>query len=586
LNTVTGYSAHAEGFGNIASGDSAHVEGGIAYHEDNYKYDAELSSATYNSSTGVLECITTTEIPDDKMSSCIMASFHFGTGTWDHKNYWIKQIEKISTTNYKLQLHEDSLSCIVNGIIPDPSTIGTIIKLTLMRHGNIASGNSSHAEGANTTASGRYSHAEGMNNTAPNEAQHVSGKFATVDETGTAIFQVGVGSSVNDRKDALRIKTDGDIIIQQDNQEIVLQDKLDSLQTTANSALTLATGVREDFDNLKIGGRNLLLNSKPYNNTNWKCHNGTISFDGNVIKGQTQSDWSRIYTDQFKNYTLIEGDEYTFSAMIRSNVAGKRVIFIGDLKGTINNIKFYEGEIGTEWTRIVKTAKVTNTNTSDSYFQITIPSKWSAGASTDEYIELKELKLEQGNKSTDWTPAPEEYFNNHISDVSLFGLGAGEVFLKVPKDTITSDDKVIIARYIRSKRRNRTIRNDSCSSTWLTYKGWVRPRKVVDGKSRDFVIPEFSATNDTPYTSFMLYDVTHKFNDTDKYQYWRLTDQGKNLVDFIVSNNVCHSGDGGEFKFANKTLGLCIQRGGVQITDYLKFTIKENHEGRLYFGRV
>lgn len=160
--------------------------------------------------------------------------------------------------------------------------------------------------------------------------------------------------------------------------------------------------------NIEIGGRNLLLNSKPYNNTNWKCKNGTVSFDGNIIKGQTTSDWSRIYTDQFKNYNLIEGDEYTFSAMIRSNVAGKRLIFIGDFSGLVNNIKFYEGEIGTEWTCIVKTAKVTNTNTSDSYLQISIPSNWSAGASTDEYIELKELKLEKGNKVTAWTPAPED----------------------------------------------------------------------------------------------------------------------------------------------------------------------------------
>jgi hypothetical protein len=198
-------------------------------------------------------------------------------------------------------------------------------------------------------------------------------------------------------------------------------------------------------------------------------------------------------------------------------------------------------------------------------------------------VYVRNVKLEQGNKSTDWTPAPEEYFNNHISDASLFCLDAGEVFLKVPKDTITSDDKVIIARYIRNKRRNREVGE---SSTWLTYKGWVRPRKVMDGISRDFVIPEFSVTSGSPYTSYTINGVTHKFNDTDKYQYWRLTDQGKNLVDFIASNNVCHSGDDGEFKFANETLGLCIQRGGVQITDYLKFTIKESLGGGLCFGRV
>jgi hypothetical protein len=173
--------------------------------------------------------------------------------------------------------------------------------------------------------------------------------------------------------------------------------------------------------------------------------------------------------------------------------------------------------------------------------------------------------------------------NSYISDVSLFGVGDGEVFLKAPKNTMTHNDRVIIARYIRNKRRNR---EDDGSSTWLTYKGWVRPRKTEGGQSRYFVIPEFSVTNGSYYTSYTINGVTYKFNDTDKYQYWRLTNQGKNLVNFIASNNVCHTGDGGEFQFVNKTLGLCIQRDGVQITDYLKFTIKQNEDGGLSFGRV
>jgi hypothetical protein len=41
--------------------------------------------------------------------------------------------------------------------------------------------------------------------------------------------------------------------------------------------------------------------------------------------------------------------------------------------------------------------------------------------------------------------------NSYISDVSLFCVDKGEVFLKVPKNTMTHNDRVIIARYIRNK---------------------------------------------------------------------------------------------------------------------------------------
>lgn len=588
---LLGYGAHVEGMNNEALGSCSHSEG-------------NATKALANS----------THAEGDTTIAFGEASHAEGYNTQAKGNQ--SHAEGSSTVAEGNSSHAEGVSTTASGSFSHAEGSHTE-----------ATGRDSHAEGAYNKAIGIASHAEGNNNIAPNEAQHVSGKFATVDESGTSIFQVGIGSDVDNRKDALRIKTDGDIIIQQDDQEIVLQDKLESLQkqidgeisswffegeptttnspasdwTTdelkqrhegdtytninistnehfnnpdiwengstkdtigntyeqdktvtsnrlrtkellknngdkitiltadwqlfiqyynsekklastapyatsielnksypyytivlkksdgitsitpsmistlsivvegksdydptagqswrwcnvddeygdgwhwhkiadsdavkalqeaakaqqlANTAQSTANEVREDFDNLEIGGRNLLLNSKPYNNTNWKCHNGTISFENNVIKGQTASDWSRIYTDQFKNYTLVEGEEYTFSAMIRSNVAGKRLVFIGDFSGTINNIKFYEGEIGTEWTRVVKTAKVTNTNTSDSYFQITIPSKWSAGASTDEYIELKELKLEKGNKATDWTPSTEDVEAEINSKLSLSG---------------------------------------------------------------------------------------------------------------------------------------------------------------------
>lgn len=77
----------------------------------------------------------------------------------------------------------------------------------------VASGNYSHSEGVNTQALGNYSHAEGYGNIAPNNGQHVGGTYATIDDTGSYLFQIGVGTDPDNRQDAFIIKDDGTVII-------------------------------------------------------------------------------------------------------------------------------------------------------------------------------------------------------------------------------------------------------------------------------------------------------------------------------------------------------------------------------------
>lgn len=77
----------------------------------------------------------------------------------------------------------------------------------------IAYGKGSHSEGIKTMAIGVGSHAEGIGNVAINEGQHVSGLYATIDETGEYLFQIGFGMDENNREDAFVIKKDGTVII-------------------------------------------------------------------------------------------------------------------------------------------------------------------------------------------------------------------------------------------------------------------------------------------------------------------------------------------------------------------------------------
>lgn len=193
---LLGYGAHAEGMNNKALGSCSHAEG-------------QATNALTNS----------THAEGDTTIAFGEASHAEGYNTQAKGN----------------QSHAEGSSTIAEGNSAHAEGVSTV-----------ASGSFSHAEGSHTEAIGRdshtegvynkaigiASHAEGVHNIAKNQAQHVSGKYATIDESGTAIFQVGAGTDENNRKDVLKISTDGSIEIQDtEGNPFILQEKLGNLQS-------------------------------------------------------------------------------------------------------------------------------------------------------------------------------------------------------------------------------------------------------------------------------------------------------------------------------------------------------------------
>lgn len=90
-------------------------------------------------------------------------------------------------------------------------------------NGSYAAGESSHAEGQDTLTEGYYSHAEGFNTIAQNDAEHAQGKYnksnkktngtAAQNAAGSTIHSVGIGTSINDRKNAFEIMQNGDMYV-------------------------------------------------------------------------------------------------------------------------------------------------------------------------------------------------------------------------------------------------------------------------------------------------------------------------------------------------------------------------------------
>ena len=74
-------------------------------------------------------------------------------------------------------------------------------------------GTAAHAEGCNTKAYGTYSHASGFETVADRVAQTVVGKFNNETSREGSLFVVGAGASDSERKNALEVISDGEIVI-------------------------------------------------------------------------------------------------------------------------------------------------------------------------------------------------------------------------------------------------------------------------------------------------------------------------------------------------------------------------------------
>lgn len=150
-------------------------------------------------------------------------------------------------------------------------------------------------------------------------------------------------------------------------------------------------------NNLQIGARNLLFNSKNINDPNfWVSDNNSIieGFQGGVYITPTVIGGHARYEMGSKVPVLFIGEEYTLSvdvfclndqSSIRLSLAG--VIF-ENIEAVIN-----------KWVRVSHKFIFQGFDNSSFYIY---------GAYPDEGFGVRNIKVSSGNKSTDWTPAPED----------------------------------------------------------------------------------------------------------------------------------------------------------------------------------
>lgn len=197
---TSGLYAHAEGNSTIAKGANSHAEGrrtfskGYASHTEGYNTE---TGGNYSSNTKSAE---TSEI----------------VGKYAHA-------EGNATIAKGMDSHSEGRLTFAEGKYSHAEGYQTQAKGSASHAENsttTAQGKNSHAEGYQTQANGANSHSEGKGTYTQNISEHASGSYNRSNKASTSygnggntIFSIGIGTSDNDRKNAIEVMQNGDVFI-------------------------------------------------------------------------------------------------------------------------------------------------------------------------------------------------------------------------------------------------------------------------------------------------------------------------------------------------------------------------------------
>ena len=202
------------------------------------------------------------------------------------------------------------------------------------------------------------------------------------------------------------------------NYHVCGERQLYSAYEAAKAAWNKAQGVKDAFDNLQIGGRNLIENSASVGTGGWAAP-GIVATrtDGILIvqAAKGSGNWCSINGMSVRQRLddIPVGSPVTFSVDIRSaDSTTPPYFYFGEGSGW-GGYKGLMGTLGTDWSRV----SVTNTKTAGATW---VP-HLGFGGNPGTY-EFRNAKLEHGNKATNWTPAPEDIYT-----IVEFAVGSSNV---------------------------------------------------------------------------------------------------------------------------------------------------------------
>lgn len=197
----------------------------------------------------------------------------------------------------------------------------------------------------------------------------------------------------------------------------------------ANKAQDTATNAQNKVDNLQIGGRNLKLNGDFKKELTAYGTEGdvNVSIENDVtytkcakVVFSTAYASECLYTSDYNNRYNLLNTVYTLSFVAKASSNLKLNVYRA---GTAQGIG--ETNLSTEWKKFEMT--YTATGTGSVTFKLN-----SAGT-----LYLANIKLEKGNKATDWTPAPEDLIKSITEANTAIEKTDEKISMKASVDSVT-----------------------------------------------------------------------------------------------------------------------------------------------------
>src|SRR5699024_797351 len=207
---------------------------------------------------------------------------------------------------------------------------------------------------------------------------------------------------------------------------------------------------RDEFDSLEIGGRNYIQNGLPANSDLWifteqnKSGSSQIK-DGYLSITNDNNGWKQWQLYSHKGagaLDKLEADtDYTISFEVRrsENAAGRIAFHLRYSVdgGTSDQITISKNvnELGTDWTRLSNTGKISSEILKD-YKYVRVIAYYSGNGTVD----FRKMNLVQGNKAPrDWTPAPEDVDSRIDHAETEIKQNADEILLRATKDEVDKE---------------------------------------------------------------------------------------------------------------------------------------------------
>lgn len=178
-------------------------------------------------------------------------------------------------------------------------------------------------------------------------------------------------------------------------------------QNTANTANSTANTVKNDLSNLKIGGRNII----PGTGTGEGWEYETFNKDNREFTKGTTGTHETFITSP-KSFDLEKGKQYALSFDAKQNgYVSSAEVFILPRTYTTTGIALNGADFSISTTYEHKLIVFTppSSVTSLENCCIRFDNNGSKTSGTKAILYIKNIKLEVGNKPTDWSPAPEDY---------------------------------------------------------------------------------------------------------------------------------------------------------------------------------